>query len=108
MKINHEATILNLVFKKLLIPAALLQCSLVIGALKFTKLPCPFVFLAKALRLQNTALRVTDTTKTTHYTHNIRAQNHTLSKMNILVYVQSCGIRTEQEKGWYIFICTYV
>ena len=49
MKITREATILNLVFKKLLIPGARSQCSLVIDALKFTKLPCPFVFLAKAL-----------------------------------------------------------
>ena len=51
MKITLEATwtISSLVFKKLLIPAARPQRSLVFGALKFTKLPCPFVFLAKAL-----------------------------------------------------------
>ena len=44
MKITPEATISSLV-----IPAAQPQRSLAFGALKFTKLPCPFVFLAKAL-----------------------------------------------------------
>ena len=52
MKITPEVTILNLVFQKLLIPDARPQCSNVIDVLKFTKLPCPFVFLAKALELK--------------------------------------------------------
>ena len=49
MKITPEATISSLVSKKLLIPAARTQRSLAFRALKFTKLPCPFVFVAKAL-----------------------------------------------------------
>ena len=59
MKITPEATISSLVLKKLLVwgggqpppdpPLARLQCSLAFGALTFAKLPCPFIFLAKAL-----------------------------------------------------------
>ena len=59
MKITPEATISSLVFKKLFVwgggqpppdpPLARMQCSLSFGALKFAKLSCLFIFLAKAL-----------------------------------------------------------
>ena len=49
MKITPEATISSLVFKKLLISAAPPHQSFAFGALKFAKLPCPSIFLAKAL-----------------------------------------------------------
>ena len=54
MKITPEANISSLVLKKLLISVAPPQRSLTFGALKFAKLPCPFVFLAKALILPHT------------------------------------------------------